>query len=104
MEHLRDVDVLTAIRNATVRKHFPARARLTTRAFQGTRPDLFIPVVAFELLVKRQIARLNDPSLICVDLVYEELRRNVNQCGNEVQVCAPHFRRCLLIADDCSKR
>ncbi|KAI6236521.1 Dynamin-1-like protein [Aphelenchoides besseyi] len=76
MERLSMLDVLTAIRNAT-----------------GTRPDLFIPVVAFELLVKRQIERLIDPSIGCVDLVYEELMRIVQQCGLEVQQEMQRFPR-----------
>lgn len=46
------MDILTAIRNAT-----------------GPRPALFVPEVSFELLVKRQIRRLEDPSLRCVELV-----------------------------------
>jgi dynamin 1-like protein len=37
------------------------------------------------LLVKRQIERLNEPSICCVDRVYEELMRIVQQCGLEVQ-------------------
>lgn len=46
------MDILTAMRNAT-----------------GPRPALFVPEVSFELLVKRQIRRLEDPSLRCVELV-----------------------------------
>ncbi|XP_054710135.1 dynamin-1-like protein [Uloborus diversus] len=61
-------DILTAIRNAT-----------------GTRPALFVPEVAFELLVKRQIRRLLDPSLHCVELVHEEMQRIIQHCGLEVQ-------------------
>lgn len=48
---LTRMDILTAIRNAT-----------------GPRPALFVPEVSFELLVKRQIRRLEDPSLRCVEL------------------------------------
>lgn len=51
-------DILTAIRNAT-----------------GPRPALFVPEISFELLVKRQIRRLEDPGLRCVDLVHEEMQR-----------------------------
>ncbi|CAD5226872.1 unnamed protein product [Bursaphelenchus xylophilus] len=68
MENLSTLDILTAIRNAT-----------------GTKPDLFIPDVAFELLVKKQIERLHEPSLCCVDRVYEELMRIVQQCGIDIQ-------------------
>lgn len=65
---LSTVDILTAIRNAT-----------------GTRPALFIPEVSFELLVKRQIRRLEEPSLRCVELVHEEMQRIIQHCGTEVQ-------------------
>lgn len=61
-------DILTAIRNAT-----------------GTRPALFVPEVSFELLVKRQIRRLEEPSLRCVELVHEEMQRIIQHCGTEVQ-------------------
>lgn len=33
---------------------------------QGARRALFVPEVSFELLVKRQIQRLADPALRCV--------------------------------------
>ncbi|XP_038213104.1 dynamin-1-like protein isoform X2 [Zerene cesonia] len=65
---LSRMDILTAIRNAT-----------------GPRPALFVPEVSFELLVKRQIRRLEDPSLRCVELVHEEMQRIVQHCGTEVQ-------------------
>ncbi|XP_005179172.1 dynamin-1-like protein [Musca domestica] len=65
---LTKMDILTAIRNAT-----------------GPRPALFVPEVSFELLVKRQIRRLEEPSLRCVELIHEEMQRIVQHCGNEVQ-------------------
>ncbi|XP_045489017.1 dynamin-1-like protein isoform X4 [Pieris rapae] len=65
---LTRMDILTAIRNAT-----------------GPRPALFVPEVSFELLVKRQIRRLEDPSQRCVELVHEEMQRIVQHCGTEVQ-------------------
>jgi dynamin 1-like protein len=60
---LTESDILTAIKNAT-----------------GTRQSLFVPEVSFELLVKKQIMRLEDPVLRCVELVHEELQRIVAQC------------------------
>ncbi|KAJ7317210.1 hypothetical protein JRQ81_003372 [Phrynocephalus forsythii] len=60
---LTTLDILTAIRNAT-----------------GPRPALFVPEVSFELLVKRQIKRLEEPSLRCVELVHEELQRIIQHC------------------------
>ncbi|KAM0732431.1 Dynamin-1-like protein [Formica fusca] len=65
---LSKVDILTAIRNAT-----------------GPRPALFVPEVSFELLVKRQIRKLEDPSLRCVELVHEEMQSIIQHCGTEVQ-------------------
>ncbi|XP_065339611.1 dynamin-1-like protein [Cloeon dipterum] len=65
---LKKMDILTAIRNAT-----------------GPRPALFVPEVSFELLVKRQIRRLEEPSLRCVELVHEEMQRIIQHCGTEVQ-------------------
>ncbi|XP_055299266.1 dynamin-1-like protein isoform X2 [Sitodiplosis mosellana] len=65
---LTKMDILTAIRNAT-----------------GPRPALFVPEVSFELLVKRQIRRLEEPSLRCVELIHEEMQRIIQHCGNEVQ-------------------
>ncbi|XP_064203416.1 dynamin-1-like protein isoform X2 [Anguilla rostrata] len=61
---LTEMDILTAIRNAT-----------------GPRPALFVPEISFELLVKKQIKRLEEPSLRCVELVHEELQRIVQHCS-----------------------
>lgn len=58
-------DVLTAIRNST-----------------GPRAALFVPELAFELLVKPQIRLLEAPSLRCVELVYEELMKICHSCGH----------------------
>ncbi|XP_065201826.1 dynamin-1-like protein [Planococcus citri] len=65
---LTKMDILTAIRNAT-----------------GPRPALFVPEVSFELLVKRQIRRLEEPSLRCVELAHEEMQRIIQHCGVESQ-------------------
>jgi|EP00505_MAST-04D_sp_SCG-Rhode-Island_P003266 dynamin 1-like protein len=62
-ECVTDMDIRTAIRNAT-----------------GTRASLFVPEVSFELLVKDQIKRLEQPAQQCVDLVYDELQRVASQC------------------------
>lgn len=66
---LSTLDILTAIRNAT-----------------GPRPSLFVPEVSFELLVKRQIRRLEEPSLRCVELVHEEMQRIIQQCGAQQEL------------------
>eukprot|EP00529_Nitzschia_sp_RCC80_P013744 CAMPEP_0113520112 /NCGR_PEP_ID=MMETSP0014_2-20120614/43897_1 /TAXON_ID=2857 /ORGANISM="Nitzschia sp." /LENGTH=743 /DNA_ID=CAMNT_0000417911 /DNA_START=82 /DNA_END=2313 /DNA_ORIENTATION=+ /assembly_acc=CAM_ASM_000159 len=49
--------------------------RTTITNAMGTRRALFVPEIAFDILVRRQIARLESPGIECVDLVYEELQR-----------------------------
>ncbi|KAL1231417.1 Dynamin-1-like protein [Trichinella pseudospiralis] len=68
LDGLSEKEILTAIRNAT-----------------GPRPAIFVPEVAFELLVKRQIKRLLQPSLRCVELVHEEMQRIVECCGDDIK-------------------
>lgn len=53
--------------------------RTTIANANGTRPALFIPEVSFDILVRRQITRLEQPGIQCVDLVYEELQRIASQ-------------------------
>lgn len=49
--------------------------RTTITNANGTRRALFVPEISFDILVRRQIARLEQPGGQCVDLVYEELQR-----------------------------
>ncbi|CAB9512103.1 Dynamin-1-like protein [Seminavis robusta] len=53
--------------------------RTTICNAHGTRPALFVPEVSFDILIRRQIARLEQPGVQCVDLVYEELQRISSQ-------------------------
>ncbi|EOA29925.1 hypothetical protein CARUB_v10013019mg [Capsella rubella] len=62
-EDLTDEDIRTAIQNAT-----------------GPRSALFVPDVPFEVLVRRQISRLLDPSLQCARFIYDELIKISHQC------------------------
>lgn len=63
--NLSVLDIRTAIRNST-----------------GPRPSLFVPELAFDLLVKPQIRLLEPPAHRCVELVYEELIKICHTCGN----------------------
>lgn len=63
--NLSALDIRTAIRNST-----------------GPRPSLFVPEMAFDLLVKPQIKMLEIPSQRCVELVYEELIKICHTCGS----------------------
>jgi len=49
----------------------------------GSAPALFVGTAAFELIVKQQIKRLEEPSLKCVSLVYDELVRILTQLLNK---------------------
>lgn len=73
---LSDDDIRTALRNAT-----------------GPRAKLFIPEAAFELLVRRQVAKLQAPSLQCAELVFDELQRVL--LLSEL----PEFRRFVRLRD-----
>ncbi|KAF7127357.1 hypothetical protein RHSIM_Rhsim11G0141700 [Rhododendron simsii] len=68
-EDLTDDDIRTAIQNAT-----------------GPKSALFVPEIPFEVLVRRQIARLLDPSLQCARFIYDELIKMSHRCMvNELQ-------------------
>lgn len=61
-------DIRTAIRNSA-----------------GPRPSLFVPELAFDLLVKPQIGLLEEPSQRCVEMVYEELMKIVHSvCSSDI--------------------
>lgn len=62
-EDLTDDDIRTAIQNAT-----------------GPKSALFVPEVPFEVLVRRQMARLLDPSLQCARFIYDELIKMSHRC------------------------
>ncbi|CAL0311987.1 unnamed protein product [Lupinus luteus] len=62
-EDLTDDDIRTAVQNAT-----------------GLRSALFVPEVPFEVLIRRQISRLLDPSLQCARFIYDELVKISHRC------------------------
>ncbi|KAK4193108.1 Dynamin central region-domain-containing protein [Podospora australis] len=57
-DQVKDVDIRTILYNSS-----------------GSSPALFVGTTAFELIVKQQIKRLEEPSLKCASLVYDELVR-----------------------------
>jgi replication fork clamp-binding protein CrfC len=61
-DQIKDVDIRTILYNSS-----------------GSQPTLFIGTAAFEVLIKQQVKRLEDPSLKCVGLVHDELVRILNQ-------------------------
>ncbi|KAK4138666.1 hypothetical protein BT67DRAFT_437987 [Trichocladium antarcticum] len=61
-DQVKDVDIRTVLVNSS-----------------GSSPALFVGTTAFELIVKQQIKRLEEPSLKCASLVYDELVRILTQ-------------------------
>ncbi|KAK9767270.1 vacuolar protein sorting-associated protein 1 [Basidiobolus ranarum] len=61
-DQVKDVDIRTILYNSS-----------------GSSPALFVGTAAFEVIVKQQIKRLEDPSTKCITLVYDELVRILSQ-------------------------
>lgn len=70
--------------------------RTTICNANGTRPSLFVPEMSFDILVRRQISRLEQPGIQCVDLVYEELQRIASQCEPGELTRFPNLRDRLV--------
>ncbi|KAJ3678280.1 hypothetical protein LUZ60_002083 [Juncus effusus] len=75
---ITDEDIRLAIQNAT-----------------GPRSALFVPEVPFEVLVRRQISRLLDPSLQCANFIYDELIKMSHKCLTSELQQFPVLRRCM---------
>ncbi|XP_049338814.1 SUN domain-containing ossification factor isoform X2 [Astyanax mexicanus] len=50
----------------------------------GIRTGLFTPDMAFEAIVKKQVVKLKEPCIKCIDLVIQELINTVRQCANKL--------------------
>lgn len=77
--NLNALDIRTAIRNST-----------------GPRATLFVPELAFDLLVKPQIKLLLEPSQHCVELVFEELMKICHNSSNAELARYPNLRNTLI--------
>uniref|UniRef100_A0A8C7MZN6 Dynamin-1-like protein n=1 Tax=Oncorhynchus kisutch TaxID=8019 RepID=A0A8C7MZN6_ONCKI len=62
----------------------------------GPRQSLFLPEVSFELLVKKQVKRLEDPSLRCVELVHEEMQRIIQHCSTQELLRFPKLHDAIV--------
>ena len=61
--------------------------------FQGSTPALFVGTTAFEVIVKQQIKRLEDPALKCCQLVYDELIRILGQLLGKIVSSYSHWTK-----------
>ncbi|KAI7866188.1 Dynamin central region-domain-containing protein [Spinellus fusiger] len=66
LEQIKDVDIRTILYNSS-----------------GASPALFVATTAFEVIVKQQIKRLEEPSIKCINMVYDELVRILGQLLNK---------------------
>lgn len=62
LEQTKDVDIRTILYNSS-----------------GSSPALFVATTAFEVIIKQQIKRLEEPSIKCINMVYDELVRILGQ-------------------------
>ncbi|GAA5919761.1 hypothetical protein JCM1841_005841 [Sporobolomyces salmonicolor] len=61
-DQVKDADIRTILYNSS-----------------GSSPALFVGTTAFEVIIKQQIKRIEEPALKCASLVYDELMRILNQ-------------------------
>ncbi|KAM0792327.1 vacuolar protein sorting-associated protein 1 [Microbotryomycetes sp. NB124-2] len=61
-DQVKDADIRTILYNSS-----------------GSSPALFVGTQAFEVIIKQQIKRIEEPALKCAQLVYDELMRILNQ-------------------------
>lgn len=67
-DQIKDADIRTIMHNTS-----------------GSAPSLFVGTQAFEVLVKQQIHRMEEPSLRCINLIFDELVRILSQIISQPQ-------------------
>lgn len=65
-DQIKDADIRTIMHNTS-----------------GSAPSLFVGTQAFEVLVKQQIHRMEEPSIRCINLIFDELVRILSQIINQ---------------------
>ncbi|POY70164.1 hypothetical protein BMF94_6747 [Rhodotorula taiwanensis] len=65
-DYVKDADIRTILYNSS-----------------GSSPALFVGTTAFEVIIKQQIKRIEEPALKCASLVYDELMRILAQLLNK---------------------
>ncbi|KAG0679067.1 vacuolar protein sorting-associated protein 1 [Pichia californica] len=80
-DRIKDADIRTIMYNSS-----------------GSAPSLFVGTAAFEVLVKQQIKRFEEPSLRCISLVFDELVRILSQV-----LAQPEFSRFPALKDRISQ-
>src|ERR1700761_2182489 len=70
---------------------------------QGSTPALFVGTAAFEVIVKQQIKRLEEPGLKCCQLVYDELIRILGQLLQKIVIIIVQFAFVHLLTFFCGQ-
>ncbi|KAL7718073.1 Dynamin [Entamoeba marina] len=78
---IKDVDILTAIKNAS-----------------GTRPCLYVPQSAFEMLISKQVRHFEFSCHNCVDTVYTEMKSIVVKTAKENVEKYDRYREAIIQA------
>lgn len=65
-DQVKDADIRTILYNSS-----------------GSSPALFVGTTAFEVIIKQQIRRIEEPALKCASLIFDELVRILNQLLNK---------------------
>ncbi|KAI7905365.1 Dynamin central region-domain-containing protein [Cokeromyces recurvatus] len=78
LEQVKDADIRTILYNSS-----------------GSSPALFVTTTAFEVIIKQQIKRLEEPSVRCINMVYDELVRILTQLLAKTAV----FKRFPVLKD-----
>ena len=78
---IKDGDIQTYNSSVCLRLHLNHTPTLLTvdKRLQGSTPSSFVDTGTFETIVKQQIKHLEDPSLKCCQLVYDELIKILGQ-------------------------
>lgn len=80
-DQIKDADIRTIMHNTS-----------------GSAPSLFVGTQAFEVLVKQQITRMEEPSTRCINLIFDELVRILSQI-----VSQPQYSRYPALKDQLSQ-
>lgn len=62
------------------------------------RTGLFTPDLAFEAIVKKQIQKLKEPTLKCIDMVVSELTFTIQKCSQKVKTYRNNRNLPLLVS------
>jgi dynamin 1-like protein len=78
----------------------PEKLRFVVRNSTGLQASFFPSNAAFLTLVREQIARLEDPALVCIQFVLEELRKICGGCADKLRRFPALHDRVVQITHD----